>query len=262
MLAFPQLSSGALVQAPFRRTRTTRTASNRLADGSEVRGPDACATQLAWEAQLADLSDGELGRIAALFDAVEGRVGTFLFLDPFGNLLQWSEDLSQNCWQKGAMLQFFPGIADPLGGTGAVRVTNAGQGAQDVLQALTAPATFFYCFSIYASAATPCAVSLVIAAGQSRQLTACAVGTGWQRLSASWLAVGGVDSMSFGVELPAGVSVELFGFQAAAQPAASSYRKTFGVSGVFGAARFDGDEFAVVADGPGRSGSVVRIVAG
>jgi Conserved hypothetical protein 2217 (DUF2460) len=232
MLAFPQLNSGAMVQAPFRRTRTTRTAANRLADGSEVRGPDQSATQLAWEAQLSELSDEELDRIAALFDAVEGRVGTFLFLDPAGNLLQWSENLSQNCWQKGAMLQLTRGIADPLGGTGAVRVTNAGQSAQDVMQALTAPATFVYCFSVYARAAAPGAVSLLMAAGQSRQLTAHAVGATWQRLTIAWPAEGGVDQMAFGVELPAGASVELFGFQAEAQPTASSYRKTFNASGV------------------------------
>ena len=260
MLAFPQLNSGAIAQAPFHRTRTTRTAANRMADGSEVRGPDSSAARMAWEVQLAELSDDELGRIAALFDAVEGRVGRFLFLDPAGNLLQWSEDLSRNCWQKGAMLQFAAGVADPLGGTGAARVTNAGQSAQDVVQALAAPATFVYCFSVYARAVAPCAVSLVVAGGPTRQVTAYAVGSTWQRLSLAWSAEGGVDLMTFGVELPAGGSVELFGFQAEAQPAASSYRKTFDTSGVFAAARFDGDEFAVSTDGPGRHGAAVRIV--
>src|SRR5215469_3285844 len=133
MLAFPQLNSGALVQtSSFRRTSETRTEANRLADGSEVRGPDYNAAEAIWEVALSELSDGELTSISTLFDAVEGRVGTFTFLDPAGNLLQWSEDLSRNCWQKGAMLQLLPSIADPFGGTGAVRVTNAGQSAQDV----------------------------------------------------------------------------------------------------------------------------------
>ncbi len=261
MLAFPQLNSGAIAQAPFHRIRTTRTAANRMADGSEVRGPDSSAARLAWEVQLADLSDDELGRIAALFDAVEGRVGRFLFLDPAGNLLQWSEDLSRNCWQKGAMLQFAAGVADPLGGTGAARVTNAGQSAQDVAQALAAPATFVYCFSVYARAAAPCAVSLAMVSGAVRQVTEHAVGPTWQRLTLTWSAGGGVDQMSFGVELPAGASVELFGFQSEAQPAASSYRKTSDTSGVFSAARFAGDEFAVLTEGPGRHGAVVRVMA-
>src|SRR5947209_20105584 len=91
MLAFPQLNSGAVVQTAFRRSGMTRTEVNRLADGSEIRGPDDSATELIWEVALSELSDEELDRLSTLFDAVEGRVGTFVFLDPAGNLLQWSE---------------------------------------------------------------------------------------------------------------------------------------------------------------------------
>ena len=262
MLAFPQLNSGALVQtSSFRRTSETRTEANRLADGSEVRGPDYNAAEAIWEVALSELSDGELTSISTLFDAVEGRVGTFTFLDPAGNLLQWSEDLSRNCWQKGAMLQLLPGIADPFGGTGAVRVTNAGQSAQDVSQGLAAPATFVYCLSVYARAAAAGSVSLFVQAGQSRQIEAFDLGATWRRCFLSPCTGAGVDQVSFGVELAAGASVELFGFQAQAQPVPSQYRRTFDAGGVYSAARFDADEFACVTDAPGRNASALRIVS-
>jgi hypothetical protein len=261
MLVFPQLNSGALVQTSFRRTSETRTEANRLADGSEVRGPDDSAAAVSWEVALCELSDVELNGISTLFDAVEGRVGTFVFLDPAGNLLQWSEDLSRNCWQKGAMLQLLPGIADPFGGTGAVRVTNAGQSAQDVSQGLAAPATFFYCLSVYARTAAAGSVSLFVQAGQSRQIAAFDLSPAWRRCSLAWNGGIGVDRVNFGVELAPGASVEFYGFQAQAQPVASSYRRTLDASGVYSAARFDADEFRAVSDAPGRHSSSLRIVS-
>ncbi len=260
MLAFPQLNSGAVVQTSFRRTRQTRTEANRLADGSEVRGPDDSAAELLWEIALSDLSDEELNRISTLFDTVEGRLGTFLFLDPAGNLLQWSEDLSRNCWQKGAMLQLFPGIADPFGGTGAVRVTNAGQSAQNVSQGVAAPATFVYCLSVYARTAAAGSCNLIIQAGQNRQTAVMDLHSSWSRYSLSSSAGAGLDQVSFGLELAPGASVDFFGFQAEAQPAASSYRRTLNSSALYTAARFDADEFATVTDGPGRHSSALRIV--
>jgi hypothetical protein len=260
MLAFPQLNSGAIVQTSFRRTQQTRTDTNRLADGSEVRGPDLSAAELAWEVALSELSDTELNGISNLFDAVEGRIGTFVFLDPAGNLLQWSEELSQNCWQKGAMLQLLPGIADPFGGTGAVRVTNAGQSAQDVSQGVAAPATFVYCFSVYARTAAAGPVTLFVT-GQSRKSVTFTLNSSWRRVSVTSGGGAGADQVTFGVELAAGASVELFGFQAQAQPAASSYRRTLNASGLHSAARFDADEFSVVTDFPGRHASTLRIVS-
>jgi hypothetical protein len=232
-----------------------------MADGSEVRGPDDNAAELVWEVSFAELSDAELKSISTLFDAVEGRAGTFVFLDPAGNLLQWSEDLSRNCWQKGAMLQLLPLIADPFGGTGAVRVTNAGQSAQSVSQGVAAPAALIYCFSVYARTVAAGSVALSIQAGQSHQTAAFNLGPVWRRCSLTSSGGSGLDQVSFGVQLAAGASVELFGFQAQAQPAPSSYRRTLDSCGVYPTARFDADELVVATDGPAGHSSTLRIVS-
>lgn len=74
-------------------------------------------------------------------------------------------------------------------------------------------------------------------------------------------SAGAGDQTSFGLEFPAGGSVELFGLQADAQPGASAYRKTFARNGVYRTARFDSDSLSVTSQSAGNHAAVIRIVA-
>ena len=51
-----------------------------------------------------ELSDQEWQDIEDLFTEVEGRLQSFLFLEPGANLLSWSEQLSNPAWNKDAGL--------------------------------------------------------------------------------------------------------------------------------------------------------------
>jgi hypothetical protein len=114
---------------------------------------------------------------------------------------------------------------------------------------------------VYARTAAAGSASLFSQAGQSRQIATFDLGATWRRCSFPSRTGAGLDQVSFGVELAPGASVELFGLQAQAQPAPSSYRKTLDTGGVYPAARFDADEFACVTDAPGRNGATLRIVS-
>ena len=111
MLYFPQLLTGAVGQFPLKRLISRKTIANLLEDGSRVilHDPGASATQ--WTITFANLTDDEANELAAFFHATEGRLNTFTLFDPVGNLLAWSEDLTQSIWQKNSMLQLTPGIA-------------------------------------------------------------------------------------------------------------------------------------------------------
>ena len=100
MTVFPQLSSGAVAQFPFRKELRFRTLVNQAADGSEIRFTDVDYRARAWELAVHQLSDQEWQSIEDLHNQVEGRLQTFLFLEPGANLLAWSEQFGDAVWQK------------------------------------------------------------------------------------------------------------------------------------------------------------------
>src|SRR5262249_3587802 len=164
--------------------------------------------------------------------SVSGQWETFTLLDPAGNLLVNSENLSATTWTNGPLIQLTTGLADPLGTNRATRVVNAGQAAQAGTQTLAGPADFRDLVELWARAAAGWAVTLLPGGG------VVALGTAWKRISAR------VNGVTFGVQLDPGASVELFGMQVEAQLAPSDYKKTGGTGGVR-TARFAEDAFTV-----------------
>ena len=118
-----------------------------------------------WQMQLSGLAQEEWAAVDALFEAVEGRLGAFVFLDPFGNLLKWSESLDASVWTKDAGIQLSSGVADPFGSVRATRLTNAGGGEQGIRQTVNVPGSFQYCLSVWARSGAPNRARLFITSG-------------------------------------------------------------------------------------------------
>ncbi len=254
MLVFPQLSSGAVSQLPLRRQTGYRTLVNQALDGSEIRVADADYLDRQWELSLQALSDGEWQAIQALFAATEGRLQTFLFLEPGENLLAWSDDFTQAAWVKSGVT-VATGIADPLGGTAASELSGAGA----LSQSLNIPASFRYAASIWART-TGAGASLQLSDGGGQQSAAAFAGDGqWRRYSLSTAFTGTSQTLVFAVNTPGGAAVDLYGAQLEAQPAASAYKQTLQEGGVHAAARFSSDTLQDRATSPGQHSSVIRI---
>lgn len=261
MLCFPQLTTGAAGQFPIKRRAVRRTVVNSALDGRMVKLADARASSVEWELGLTGLTSEEWGALASLFEAVEGRLGSFTFLDPMDNLLKWSEELSQAAWMKDAGLALTGGIADPLRTTRATRITNSGGVAQAVRQELAAPGEYQYCLSVWARSSE---------AGEAWLLRSSASGPvkknfrtwgAWSRLVYATKVEDPSETVSFGLELGAGQTVEVFGFQVEAQRGASKYKKTFSRAGVYEEAFFQDDVLNLTSEGPGEHSGVVRVRA-
>jgi hypothetical protein len=227
-----------------------------------VKLADSMADALEWDLDLEGLTDAEWNAIEALFEAVEGRLGSFTFADPFDNLLRWSEDLTAGAWAKGTGLVLSAGIADPLGGLGAARVANQGAAADSLQQTVNGPGWYQYCLSVYARSATPATITLFQSAGAASVSKSFAVGETWRRLEYGGTLSTTEETVEFGVTVEPGVTVELFGFQVDAQTGASSYRRTTARGGVHEEAWFLDDTLTRTAAGPDDNSSKVRIRAG
>jgi hypothetical protein len=258
---FPQLESGALGQFPGKKRLVQRTVMNTLADGSTRKLGDAAGSRIEWTLSYEDLTDAEIAAIQTLFQGCQGRLQTFRFPAPTDNLLGWSEDLGADVWRKDPLMERLSGMADSLGTNRATRVTNTGQAAQRIDQTIEAPESLQYCFSVYArSDYTGDLVAYrSVAPGTDRHTYT--VGAEWKRIVISSKLSLSNDTATFGLEFPAGRTVDLFGLQVEAQPGASQYKPTTGFGGVYEQARFMDDSLAVTTQGPNRHSCRVRVVA-
>jgi hypothetical protein len=259
MLVFPQLTTGAAAVYPVFRKYVTRTVVNALGDGNTVMFADPDAGMREWELRAAGLTLEEWTAIETLFQAVSGRLTTFTFLDPAGNLLLRSEEFGEPVWDISPLIQLTAGIGDPLGTTRATRVVNASSSIGAVAQTLAVPGTFRYALSVWAktTGASIVTLSATTAGGSATQvfeLTSL-----WRRVFLEISLGLNTESVAFGAVLEAGASVDLFGMQVEAQRGASDYQMTGGTGGVYGQARFTEDELTVTARGTDVFDGVVRI---
>jgi len=254
MLAFPQLSSGAVGQFPLRRVTGYRTLVNRMGDASEVRLTDLDYFERRWELPVEGLTDAEWQAIQDLFTATEGRYRSFLFLEPGENLLEWSEKFSETAWVKSGV-SVVEGIGDPFGGTSASQLTGAGT----LSQSLSIPAWFRYAASVWART-TQAGASLEVSDGAALQQSVAFDSSGqWRRyrLATAWATTS--ETVVFRVAAPGGGAVDIYGAQLDPQPMASDYKKTLDQSGVHPGARFSSDTLGDRFTGPGQHSGVIQV---
>lgn len=261
MLYFPQLMTGSISQYPITYRRLTRTITNALEGGGSIRESDSGAQQIGWELTYSSITTDEWNQIEQLFEASQGRLARFTFLDPTNNLLSWSEDYSKVIWTKDPLLQLTPGIEDPMGGTRAIRITNTAQASQRLSQHMDGPASFQYCFSIYVRSDQTGIIRLLQSAVNGEISQSFSIGSRWTRAVFSGALPAQADGIAFGLELPAGMQVDTFGPQVEAQPGAGKYKKTIDQGGVYTSSRFDQDVMTLTSSGPDQHSSVIRIVS-
>lgn len=256
MLVFPQLRSGALAQLPLQRTESYRTLQNILPDGSSVFMADGGFANIAWDLKFSGLSANEAQALQSLFESAAGRLKAFTFVDPSANLLLWSTDLTQAVWNKDPELALTT-AADAFGGTTGTEIANQGPAAQSILQTTNAPPSLQYCISAYLRSESPVPVSLVIGGNVAATVI---TGNMWQRyLGAS--GGGTAQQVVFGLTIPAGMTAQVCGLQAEAQPAAGAYKSTTDRAGVYPNSRFDQDLLDLIAVENGAFACNVRIVS-
>jgi len=254
MLVFPQLTTGALIQFPVRKLRRKRTITNTLGDMSTIKLADPYGETVEWRLEYSGLSDRELMNLQQFHLAAEGSLNTFTFLDPTANLLAWSDQLNNAVWSADPFLALTGGLSDPVGGINAWNLSNSGVAAQTLLQTLNAPGGYTYCTSAYVRSASGRTVSLVLGTNQ----TAATLSGTWTRIVASGYGTATENSIGFGLALPAGASVEVFGIQVEAQPAASGYKPST-TGGVYRNAYLVNDTFSFTSTDVNRHSATINI---
>lgn len=261
MLFYPQLTTGAVSQFPVTRSTSMRTVANQLPSGYTIRMVDTGSQKVQWRLRYSDLTAGERTSLESLFEASEGQLNTFTFLDPTGNLLMWSEDWTQAVWTADPLLQVMGGVPDPLGGSDALQLTNTAPATQQIVQNTNGPSSFVYCYSVYVRSAAPATLQLVVTATGQTLLTPVTTGATWTRVTTSGSLSVEQEGIGFGLQLPAGMQVDAFGAQVEAQPGAGLYKRTIDLGGVYTSTRFSSDLLLVTATAPDQNSCEIGLIS-
>jgi hypothetical protein len=137
----------------------------------------------------------------------------------------------------------------------AWQINNPAGGAQSVMQTLQVPGDYTYCLSLYARAESQVTATILLDASRAaRKLTG-----DWMRITLAGTGSADAESVDFGIEVPGGAAIEIFGMQVEAQPAASPYHPSTS-GGVYPDARFRNDALAITAVSPGQHACTVNII--
>ena len=83
----------------------------------------------------------------------------------------------------------------------------------------------------------------------------------WNLVSLSGSLNTAAASITVGITVPAGQSVDVYGFQLEPQPAASSYKSSYSATGIYANAHFSQDAFNVSTTGPNRNQCTLTVTA-
>ena len=257
MRIFPELSSGAAAQFPWRRTIGYRAVRNSFVAGEEIDFGDVSFETRRWELPLIDLEDDEWQAIRDLFEETGGRRLPFTFVEPGANLLAWSESLDEDVWVRSTGVAINAGQPDPSGGAAAVSMSAGG--SWTVSQSIAAPASRAFA----ASAWLQCSVSgstlgLSDGAGQTKQLPIDGDGA-WRLYELPWRQASAAEQIIFQISGSGGATIGAYGLQVEPQLGRSSYKRTRAQSGVFANAYFDQDSLEQSVTAPNQNSGTVRI---
>jgi len=254
-MVYPQLSSGSLAQFPIRKQQLRRTVVNAAPDGSAIRLADPNGASTRWVLSYAGLTDSERAAMETFIESAEGSLNSFTFLDPAGNLLAWSDQLTNVVWQADPLLTLTGGAGDPAGGVLGWKLANSGAAAQSITQTLQAPGGYQYCLSVYLRGDQATSVSLMGGGSQVER----AVTTAWTRATFAMTGDPTANSIGFGIQVPAGATAYVYGMQVEAQAGASEYKSST-TGGVYAGARLASDQLTVTTTGPGQHACTVNII--
>lgn len=137
MPTFPQINANMIItQLPYAETMAYETIIQEVETGmrytfpKRASGLDDFPTEPLgkFAVNFPSITDNEADALQSFFRARRGRYGKFRFLNPGGNLVQYSEDFTQSYWDKSTgPITVGGAVTDPFGGALA-RSLSAGAG--------------------------------------------------------------------------------------------------------------------------------------
>jgi hypothetical protein len=235
---FPQINAnGIRVQRPYSTEAAFKHVTNEMESGPRYSFSYRTNPLSRFTLNFPSLIDDEVAVLETFFIAQNGKFGQWVYLDPYGNLVQDSESVT--------------GTSDPFGG---IRAGTSGSLSQSVL--VSDGDGIVLCTSIWVNGSTGDSYTLGITGDTG---TVTIPQDGWNRIQHTGVVSGaGAISATF-----TGTATTVFGFSCVALPAAGGYSHSAGPgSPGYGlhTCRFDSDSFPVRYIGPNETSVSLTVV--
>lgn len=136
MAYFPQINGNMiLTQLPYSAQLAYETIVQDMESGPRFSFPRRAASLTGhpttplgrFNVSFPNITDAEVEDLQTFFRARKGRLEAFSFLDPGGNLLEYSQDFSQSYWDKSnGPVTVGASVVDPFGGSIAKQLSAGG----------------------------------------------------------------------------------------------------------------------------------------
>ncbi len=248
MRFFPADIPGLAIQYPVKRRRSQRAIHSVTPGGMLYRSIDPGHRFVGWDLTFQNVTLSQRQELDDFFSGCEGRMQSFVFLDPFQNLVRHSEEFEHGAWEKDPSIVVLSNQPDPMGSSQGRRLSNASGIAGAVVQRLSVPAWFSYTISCWMRATVPTNVELCAhpagTGGNSLFVT-----TTWQIHVMRVHQASNETEIYAGLRLPSNSEIHAYGFQMEQFSSLSDYKRTVEEGGVITNSRFDQDEIRWVTSG-------------
>lgn len=260
------LSTGALARYPLSRKFQFATRKVQFADFSRQTFAQLANPLGSWVLNLSLLQDSEVSDWMNFYEACQGGATPFAFVDPWDNLLQYSEIQESAPWglaSGSATMAPTGAVADPFGITSSrpriFTVTGSGTWAQTVAIApagsgnsRTKGMTFTLSLYVRQVSGSPTYTLTLADSSSSESASVSIVPTSsWQRFSVThtFLNTNPATGIVASISASATSSIYIFGAQLEAAGSVSGYKQSSAYCGLHPKCFFATDEFDHQASG-------------
>lgn len=246
-MLFPQLSAQAVWQSVASRAIAVSRSRNQLHDGSSISGPLIRPVRRSWQLNYAGLTAEEADSLRQFVEESRLTADGFTFIDPWSNMLSYSEDLVSADWVKGSFCVVTVEDADD-DGFAVHAVSSAAATAARVEQVVTVGGTGMFCLSCQVRSTSGADGRLVLQRDGEAFHTDFHASQEWTQVwcGGTFQEEGG--TMHAAIEVDAGGSFQVKAAQLDFQVHPARYKPTYGPGGIHERARIAEGEFIQVVE--------------
>jgi hypothetical protein len=228
-LTIPPLDNGLIAQLPVELEIRRSAPENRFADGTVMAAASEARSVYRWRLSLEHLNAAEWARYETFLALTKNGIAPFRFLDPLGNLLSHTSDLSAPVWLIPPGLTVAP-FEDPEFSNAFILTNGTGQ-SLSMQQSVSMHAVYLGCFSVWAKWAGGAVFSLEQSSGAAFASVSAVAGE-WSRHSACLRAESAGTSRMVSIVVPGNTQLIVAHPQLETAASAGPYVPTGGASGI------------------------------
>lgn len=249
-MLLPQLNSALPVQYHLRRRLAGYRAANHLAGGTVITGANNRPPKRTWDLEYKGLVTAEISSLGNFCSSSEAAVDGFEFLDPFSNLLAYSESLTADPWVSDALANV---TELPLGVSDEARshaIQNGGIVEQSVRQELGITGYGTFCASMFVRSDVMGSGRIVVGNSSEAHAVEFTSRSEWSQVYLSAGVSTEAAPLSFSIGVGPGCTIHVREVQLECQLFPSRYKPTWETGGVYAGARVVHGSFQVLQHGP------------